>query len=188
MKKRAMMFSSGTRPARGTVLTIIPDHRNLGILQVVNVKWWDAHGNWIMEATDSTGNKHTIKNMDFRFWTKENTMGEVPRLGPSTEKNNLIDLKVFEEGVALTSAWLARTLRLSAFDFEKGMKVRWKSAYDPGFWGGYVQQGDVGTVLDVRKIGGRSSVKVVWDRAIRSKAGNDIQQVTNTSALNLEPV
>lgn len=92
------------------------------------------------------------------------------------------------EELRQTHAWVTRILKLSSGeDFEKGMKVRWKSAYNSEFWGGYVQPGDTGTILDVRRIGGQTSVKVRWDKVIKSKSGKDMQQVTHVNALDLDP-
>jgi hypothetical protein len=127
MEKKAMMFSSSTRPNRGSRITIIPDSKNLGILEVITVKWWDAHGNWIMVARDGKGRNHTIKNREFKYWTKEMAtdadVGTLLLTIPKGKQTKPIDMNDFEKGLSQTSEWIYRNCK-----FAKTMQVP-----DPGY-------------------------------------------------------
>jgi len=117
MQKKSMMFSSGTRPDRGSSITIFPDPKNWGIMEVVNVKWWDAHGNWIMVARDLKGRNHTIKNKDFKYWTKENMIEDDAKKTelqkPGRSPIGLVNIDDFESGLSQTSSWLSKSCKFA---------------------------------------------------------------------------
>jgi hypothetical protein len=81
---------------------------------------------------------------------------------------------------------LHQTLFEENTPWQPGVKVRWKSAYRPDFWGGYIQPGDTGTILHTKTIGGQTSATIEWDKIIQSQAGKPTHQITPTNTLDLE--
>jgi hypothetical protein len=118
MQKKAMMFSSSTRPDREMLISLMPDPKNLGILEVVDVTW-DAHGKWIMTAIDEKGRKYTIKNDQFDYWIRENSkatpkeMREMVLVPSERPPGVPINIRDFEKGLKQTSAWLSKNCKFA---------------------------------------------------------------------------
>lgn len=149
-------------------------------LQEIFVNWDELCGNkhWSYDIVADEPNRQ-----GFLLLTKSGADEAEKEIRPIAEKLGL-NLDVDREnrrGVLFTFSVKSVNESLTV-----GSKVRWKSANNPSFWGGYVQPGDTGTVLRVREVGPYTSVTVQWDKLIKSNSGKDMHQVTPTDIRDIE--